>query len=74
VSKNKGTASTYTQKISYNSSEVIRFNAMAMGVYLKVFVSNTIADLKMSGKSCSSALPKLPRLVTRDEIDKMFSD
>ena len=52
IIKEKGTSSKYTQKIKYNSSEVIRFNTMSMDVYLKLYISNIIADLKMSGKSC----------------------
>ncbi len=72
ISKDKGTASTYSQKIKYNSSEVIRFNTMSMNVYFKLFVSNTIADMKMSGKSCQSGLPTIPRQVTRQELDNMY--
>lgn len=73
INKEKGTSSTYHQQISYNSSELIRFNTMSMDVYLKVFISNTIADMKMSGKSCESSLPNIPRQVTRKELDNMFS-
>lgn len=72
VNKDAGTFTSYSQKIKYNSSEVIKFEAIAMDVYLKVYVSNTIADLKMSGKPCDSAFPNLPRAVTRQEIDIMF--
>jgi len=72
IHKNSGTSSKYTQKVRYNSSEVIRFNAMAMDVYLKLFVSNTISDLKMSGKSCEDGFPNMPRQVTRDELNNMF--
>lgn len=69
---NKGDASIYTQKIQYNSSEVVRFNAMSMDVYFKLYVSNTIADYKMSGKSCDNGFPNIPRNVTRKELDHMF--
>lgn len=72
ISKTQGTSSTYSQKIKYNSSEVIRFNSMSMDVYLKLFVSNTIADVKMLGKSCKSSLPNIPRQVTRQELDNMY--
>jgi len=72
ISKDKGTSTTYTQKIKYNSSEVIRFNTMSMDVYLKLFVSNAIADFKMSGKSCENGFPNIPRQVTRKELDNMY--
>jgi len=72
ISKNKNTSSTYTQKVKYNSSEVIRFNTLSMDVYLKLFVSNVIADSKMSGKSCNNGFPALPRQVTRKELDNMY--
>jgi|GEM_PF-1619861 len=72
INKDRNTSSTYTQQIKYNSSEVIRFNTMSMDVYLKLFISNTIADLKMSGKSCDNGFPKMPRQVTRKELDEMY--
>jgi len=72
INKGKGTSSKYTQRIKYNSSEVIRFNTMSMDVYLKLFVSNTIADVKMSGKSCDNGFPNIHRQVTRVELDNMY--
>ena len=51
---------------------MIRFEVMSMNVYLKLFVSNTIADLKMSGRSCENGFPNFPRQVTRKELDNMF--
>lgn len=72
INKEEGTSSQYTQRIKYNSSEVIRFEAMSMNVYLKLFVSNTVADLKMSGRSCERGFPNMPRQVTREELDTMF--
>ena len=72
ITKYKGTSSQYTQKIKYNSSEVIRFEAMSMNVYLKLFISHTVADLKMSGRTCENGFPNIPRLVTREELDNMY--
>lgn len=72
IIKDKNTSSTYRQKIKYNSSEVIRFNTMSMDVYLKLFVSNAIADAKMLGKPCEAGFPSLPRQVTRKELDNMY--
>ncbi|WP_448565966.1 hypothetical protein [Thalassotalea ganghwensis] len=72
ITKKEGTSSTHSQKIKYNSSEVIRFNTMSMDVYLKLYVSNTIADLKMSGRSCDNGFPNIPRQVTRKELNNMF--
>jgi len=72
ITKKEGTSSIYSQKINYNSSEVVRFNTMSMDVYLKLYVSNTIADLKMSGRSCNNGFPKTSRQVTRKELDNMF--
>ncbi|RHW76340.1 hypothetical protein [Colwellia sp. RSH04] len=72
IKKDQGTSSSFTQKLKYNSSNVLRFEAISMDVYLKLFVSNTIADLKMSGKSCSGGFPSLPRQLTRKELDNMF--
>jgi len=73
IHKKKGTSSSYSQKINYNTSEVIRFNTLSMDIYLKIFVSHTIADLKMAGKSCENGLPNIPRQVTRKELDNMFN-
>ena len=73
ITKNEGDSSIYNQSIKYNSSEVIRFDAIDKDVYLKLFVSNTVADLRMSGKKCQSGFPTLPRQVTREELDNMFN-
>jgi len=73
ITKNEGDSSIYNQSIQYNSSEVIRFDAIDKYVYLKLFVSNTVADLKMSGKKCQNGFPALPRQVTREELDNMFN-
>jgi len=70
--KNDQEQTTYTQSISYNSNQVIRFNFEGIDVYLKLFVSNTIADMKMKGKRCESGFPTLPRSVTREELDTMY--
>jgi len=51
---------------------VIRFDFEGVGVYLKLFISNTIADMKMAGRSCQGGFPRLPRQVTRAELDTMF--
>jgi len=72
IHKDKNTASSFKKKIKYNSSEVIRFDTMSMDVYLKIFVSNTIADHKMAGRSCNDGFPNTPRQVTRHELDNMF--
>lgn len=72
IIKDKGTSSSYSQKIKYNSSQVIRYDTMSMDVYLKLYISNTIADFKMSGKSCDSGFPNIPRQVTRQELDNMY--
>ena len=72
IIKKKGTSSTYSQRIKYNSAQVIRFNALSMDVYLKIYVSNTIADVKMSGRSCNGGFPNIPRQITRKELDNMY--
>jgi len=63
---------SFSQQIKYNSNEVIRFDFEGVGVYLKLFISNTIADMKMAGRSCQGGFPRLPRQVTRAELDTMF--
>ena len=70
IAKDKQNSASYTQQIQYNSSESLRFNAMDVDINLNVFVSNTIADIKMSGKPCDSGFPVMPRQFTRQEIDK----
>ncbi|MCP4988716.1 MAG: hypothetical protein GY928_22505 [Colwellia sp.] len=72
IVKNTQAQTTYTKQVKYNQNEVIRFDFKGVDVYLKLFVSNTIADLKMSGKSCLAGFPNLPRHVTREELDNMF--
>ena len=59
-------------KTTPKDQQPLRFEAILMDVYLKLFVSNTIADLKMSGKSCTGGFPSLPRQLTRKELDNMF--
>jgi hypothetical protein len=73
ITKNEGDSTTYNQSIKYNSSEVIRFDVVDMEAYLKLFVSNTVADLKMLGKTCDNGFPRLPRHVTIEELDNMFT-
>jgi len=70
--KNDQEQTTYKQSISYNSTEVVRFSFEGVDVYLKLYVSNTIADMKMKGRSCQAGFPRLPRQVTRSELDNMF--
>jgi len=72
IAKETGTFSIHEYTIKYNTDEIIRFNTMSMDVYLKLYISNTIADIKMSGRSCNNGFPKLPRQITRKEIDNMF--
>ncbi len=72
IDKDKGTSSSYKQKLKYNSSQVLRFQAISMDVYLKLFISDTIANFKMSGKNCQGGFPNLPRSITRKELDNMF--
>ncbi len=72
IVKNAQAKTTYTKLLKYNKNEVIHFDFEGVDVYLKLFVSNTIADLKMSGKSCLAGFPNLPRHVTREELDNMF--
>jgi len=74
IKKKEGFISTYTKEIKYNSTEVIKYEAQNLDIYLKILVSNTIADIKMAGRSCESGFPNLPRLVDRKEIDNMFRD
>ena len=70
--KSEQVQTTYSQQIKYNSNELIRFDFDGVDVYLKLYVSNTIADMEMAGKSCQSGFPLLPRHVTRDELSKMY--
>ena len=70
--KNDQEQTAYKQSISYNSNEVVRFSFEGIDVYLKLYVSNTIADMKMAGKRCQGGFPRLPRQVTRTELDNMF--
>lgn len=73
IIKSEGNESTYSQRIKYNTSELILFEMMGMNVYFKLFVSNLVADMKMSGKSCDSGFPTLPRSVTKEEVANMFN-
>lgn len=70
--KGEGEQTTYSQSIKYNSNEVVRFIFQGVDVYLKLYVSNTVADLKMAGKNCQAGFPKMPRQVTRSELDNMY--
>lgn len=70
--KNDQEQTTYRQNISYNSTEVVRFSFEGVDVYLKLYISNTIADMKMKGRSCQAGFPRFPRQVTRTELDNMF--
>lgn len=72
ITKEAGTSSIHEYKIKYNTDEVIRFNTMSMDVYLKLYISNTIADVKMLGRSCNNGFPKLPRQISREQIGNMF--
>ncbi|PKG84990.1 hypothetical protein CXF85_05100 [Colwellia sp. 75C3] len=70
--KNDQEQTTYKQSISYNSNEVVRFSFEGVDVYLKLYVSNTIADMKMAGKNCNAGFPNLPRQITRTELNNMY--
>jgi len=70
--KDEQAQTTYSQQLKYNSNEVIRFDFEGVDVYLKLYISNTVADMKMSGKGCQAGFPKLPRQVTRAELDNMY--
>lgn len=70
--KNEQEQTIYSQNINYNSNEVVRFSFEGVDVYLKLYVSNTVADMKMKGKSCQAGFPSLPRQVTRSELDTMY--
>lgn len=70
--KNEQAQTTYSRSIKYNNNEVVRFTFQGIDVYLKLFISNTIADIKMAGKSCQAGFPNLPRQVSRAELDTMF--
>lgn len=72
--KNEREQTIYSQAIHYNKSEVVRFSFQGVDVYLKLYVSNTIADMKMVGKSCQSGFPKFSRQVTRTELANMYKD
>ena len=74
IKLNKGdhNSSVYTLQIEYNSTEFITFNYASLNVYLKLYVSNTIADVKMAGRSCDSGFPSIPRQVTKQELDNMY--
>jgi hypothetical protein len=69
-----GVTNSYTQYVKYNTTEVIRYEAMSFNVYFKLYVSNAIADFKMKGSSCDAGFPNVSRLITSEELRKMYKD
>ncbi len=69
--KNNLEQTTYKQFVSYNRDEVVNFSFNGVNVYLKLYVSNTIADFKMVGKPCEAGFPNMPRQLTKSEVDSM---
>ena len=67
-----GVTNSYTQYVKYNTTEVIRYEAMSFDVYFKLYVSNAIADFKMKGSSCYAGFPNVSRLITPAELREMY--
>lgn len=70
--KNNLEQTVYSQELLYNRDEVVSFSFNGVNVYLKLYVSNTIADYKMSGKSCQEGFPNMPRQITKSELNTMY--